>query len=185
MIDSYSLSEEEARDRGSTDDFNPLSHRQADFWRALRRHPVYCSALDGTYELRRDWPVYSSETLRRKCKGGLHWAATGKFTIAAHFILDQLDMAAVVEKNATWHGGRKLDFKDKGDKSRSCTGSELRWIYRNQTDALVRNTVQFWKQFRPVAPPWEFGHFGGGEAHLWRRYVPRSWRGRFRTCPIL
>ncbi|CAH1657282.1 MULTISPECIES: hypothetical protein [unclassified Chelatococcus] len=181
MIDCYSLSSDEAHVRGNVDEFNPPSQRQVDFWNTLRSHSVYASALNDEYQLRGNWSFYSSQTTRRKTKGGLHWAARGRFNIAVHFILDDLDLRAVVEKNATWGDGEKIDYVERGRKRRACTGAELRWIYRNQTDALVRNTVQFWKNFRPVAPPWEPGHLGWSEARLWSHYVPRSWGGKFKV----
>ncbi|CAH1657289.1 MULTISPECIES: hypothetical protein [unclassified Chelatococcus] len=96
--------------------------------------------------------------------------------MSVHFVLDEIDIRAVVEKNATWENGEKLDHMEQGRKWRSCTGAELRWLFRHQKDPLVRDTVQFWKYFRPVAPPWEFGHLGGIDAQLWSRYIPRSWR---------
>jgi hypothetical protein len=174
MIDYYSLSKDEACAKGNADELCPPSQRQVDFWDTLRSHPVYSSTLSDTHHIIGKWSSYSSETTRRKCKGGLHWAARGRFNIAVHFILDELDMRAVVEKDVTWGDGQKLDHVEQGRKWRSCTGAELRWIYRNQADPLVRKTVQFWKYFRPVAPPWQFGHLAGSEAHLWSRYVPRS-----------
>ncbi|CAH1679159.1 putative T3SS effector EspK [Hyphomicrobiales bacterium] len=179
-IDHYSLSEEEARARGRVDDHRSPTARQIDFWNTLHRHPVYSSVVGADHSVNGSWSNYEPETTRRKIKGGLHWAAHGRYQMAVHFILDGLDLRAVVEKNATWRG-YELDCVDNGCKWRSFTGVELRWIYRNQADALVRSTVQFWKNFRPVVPPWEQSHLWWSGARLWSRYVPGSRRGSFRT----
>ncbi|MGX9966612.1 hypothetical protein ACVFYP_25025 [Roseomonas sp. F4] len=127
-----------------------------------------------------DAPI-TNEAARRKDKGGLLWAAQIGRTV--HFVLDGLDMAAVVNKNFV---GANPDREATafGPKNRAVTGSELRWLYRNRYMPQVKKVVQFWFRGVQVPPPWvayyELGHDDEGTvlviphagAALWAQYHP-------------
>ena len=94
----------------------------------------------------------------RKSKAGLEWMTTERKG-RVHFILDNIDMYAVV---------RKL-----GEGGSSFTASELRWVYRNRSRPEVQERVQFWRAGIPVPPPWD----RSPEARdAWQAYKPkRAW----------
>lgn len=113
---------------------------------ALAAHEKYQSALDA---------AGSNQDIRRKCKGGLYWA-TMIAQKHVHFILDGIDMEAVVKKatqgdNPDSDGDEALGI----EKNRTITGSELRWIYRNRDLEPVQQHVQFWFNGKQCPPPWE------------------------------
>jgi len=93
----------------------------------------------------------SNQNIRRKAKGGLEWATSKG--VHVHFVLDELDINAVINKNFR----RKNGDSDPGSirKNRSITGSELRWLYRHWSDDKVRKNVTFWVEGTKVPPPWE------------------------------
>ncbi|SHN16082.1 hypothetical protein SAMN05192549_10544 [Duganella sacchari] len=118
-----------------------MKPRLKSFEKSLSAHNIYKSAIEGLSS--------GNENTRRKCKGGLDWAVNGNRTV--HFLLDELDITAVVKKNNI-RVGRSIYS---AEKERSITGAELRWIYRNRNNPLVQNRVQFWLAFAPCLPPWE------------------------------
>jgi hypothetical protein len=127
---------------------------------------------------------------RRKDKGGLYWATMVERK-HVHFVLDGIDLKAVVEKNyggdPTTGGLKTADSKLPGkEKNRSITGSELRWIYRQRAHPGVQEYIQFWFDRKPCRPPWE-SYVAGFEKNgkpkwaarkdaegLWAHYQPRS-----------
>ncbi|RJG04744.1 hypothetical protein D3870_00765 [Noviherbaspirillum cavernae] len=149
---------------------------EANFIKALTNHEKYKSAVDG---------ADTNEAVRRKVKGGLHWA-TKVAHKHVHFVLDGLDMQSVVLKN---HRGKNGDRSSQGDarevKNRALTGAELRWIYRNRDDSQVQQHVHFWFGGEQVCPPWQKGYLCDptdgsliedpkGGATLWAQYEPRN-----------
>lgn len=114
------------------------------FLKAVAVHKKYSTAETGDKT--------SNEAIRRKCKAGIEWAVTNQLSV--HFVLDYLDLNAVVGKN--WNGkNRDRSATSSVVKNRSITGSELRWIYRNRANPQVRQHVQFWIMGEPCPPPWE------------------------------
>lgn len=114
----------------------------------IQHHAKYKSILD-----KDRFVVDNNELVRRKCKSILEWAVLTNKTI--HFVLDDLDLDAVVSKNYKGKGNKDKNNSDSTPKNRSITGSELRWIYRNRyRESVVRN-VQFWILGTPCPPPWE------------------------------
>jgi hypothetical protein len=105
---------------------------------------------------------------RAKSKFGLDWALRNKVG-HIHFVLDDIDMAAVVTKTHkfTDAAGKVLaedDPRGKApggiDKERTITHSELRWVYRNRKNPLVSQGVQFWLSntagtILPCGAPWD------------------------------
>lgn len=120
----------------------------------------------------------TNEAVRRKCKAGIEWGVSQKKQI--HFILDNLDLEAVVNKN---YAGKNSDRAATSTeaKNRSITGSELRWIYRNRHLAEVQAHVQFWAIEEKCLPPWEADldscinnkPFKFSKA-LWAGYIPKD-----------
>lgn len=94
----------------------------------------------------------TNEAVRRKCKAGIEWGVSQKKQI--HFILDELDLKAVVNKDYDGKNSDRAATSTK-PKNRSITGSELRWIYRNRHLAEVQAHVQFWAVTEKCLPPWE------------------------------
>jgi hypothetical protein len=168
MIDDYAALHEELMEQ--TRCGRPPPARQAEFHAVLRSHPKYSSVLAGRREggevLGKIW-----EDTRHKIKGGLYWASHDVGNPTVHFILDLLDMEMVVEKS---HG---RDVVASGLKSRSYTGVELRWIYRNRFRPAVQRCIQFWFEGAPTCPPWDPRYSDRDAPALWRSYVPRSERG--------
>jgi hypothetical protein len=104
------------------------------FRRALEGHRKYGSSVDA------DETNETNETIRRKDKGGLIWAAQNGNIV--HFVLDSLDIQAVVGKNFSGKNADK-DATAKEPKNRSIAGAELRWIYRNRALPAIQACVQF------------------------------------------
>ncbi|CDG80857.1 hypothetical protein GJA_194 [Janthinobacterium agaricidamnosum NBRC 102515 = DSM 9628] len=92
--------------------------------------------------------------LRRKVKGGLYWA-TSVAKKHVHFVLDGLDMEAVVRKSASYDNPTGSNNEQSNTaKTRAYTGAELRWIYRNRNNPDVQSHVHFVKEGKPCPPPW-------------------------------
>jgi hypothetical protein len=102
---------------------------------------------------------------RAKSKFGLDWALRNNIG-HIHFVLDGIDMAAVVTKTHNFTDGGKVLAEDSprgkapddAEKERTITHSELRWIYRNRNNPQVRQGVQFWLTsgtMQPCGAPWE------------------------------
>lgn len=146
----------------------------------MRKHPNYSRYIDlleghdfdevafSTPEHR----IESNSAFRAKSKFGMEWTIKKNQTkdphspnvFHIHFILNEIDMKAVVLKSHRYKDsdGHVLaqDFpKGKSrpgeDKERTITHSELRWIYRNRDNPLVQKSVQFWKDGVACCPPWE------------------------------
>jgi hypothetical protein len=142
-----------------------------EFVEALGRHPKYRSSL-GPPEDFADAPG-ANQYFRRKSKAALHWAlfSTNK---TIHFVLDGIDMGAVVRKDAqTRHTsdtpcgkcprGYPLELKE-----RLITHAELRWLFRHRFHPEVQDRVCFWYCGEPCDPPWEVP----GWRPLWTHYRP-------------
>jgi hypothetical protein len=102
----------------------------------------------------------SNSALRRKSKGGLHWATLVEQK-HVHFVLDSLDIHAVINKsysgkeNADNPKGPSSNSSANSEKNRSITGSELRWIYRNRDNHQVKQHIHFWLDGEHCSAPWE------------------------------
>jgi hypothetical protein len=167
-----------------------------DFLRNLLKHPKYHAIVNAPTTAAHpanfvpprigERPKKNADYLRRenaflraKSKGVLWWATTVALR-KVHFVLDYVDMDAVVRKNQAHHvGSRDQNFitaeQPQGkagpgeSKYRVITNAELRWVYRHRSLPAVRELVQFWSKGNQCAPPWE--QFGW--ARLWRRhYLP-------------
>jgi hypothetical protein len=104
---------------------------------------------------------------RAKSKFGMEWTLkNGRGHI--HFVLDDIDMGAVVTKTHQFVDGNGVVVAQdlprgkappEGEKERTITHSELRWIYRNRQNPLVQGGVQFWRTtggvIQPCGPPWD------------------------------
>jgi hypothetical protein len=136
---------------------------------------------------------------RAKSKFGMEWTIQHQRG-HVHFILDDLDMAAVITKTHTFtdqHGTVLAQDSPRGkapagtDKERTITHSELRWIYRNRLNLGVQARVQFWRTVggivQPCGPPWEnttlTTTMPSGRvltwSHAWRAYRPTTERTTF------
>ena len=134
------------------------------------------------------------------------WRAKSKFGLEytlgrgnrIHFVLDKINMGAVVLKRDHYVEGNVVKSRDNHQgkaghcdtKERNITYSELRWIYRHRHLALVRNGVQFWRtndgqggeKMVPCGPPWRERHRytnGSGQENIswqqaWKLYVPMA-----------
>ena len=104
--------------------------------------------------------VLSAKIWKRTSKAGLEFQTTVRRR-TVHFLLDTFlagqAMVAVVSKDAGNHG-------------RSITSGELRWIYRNWTNPLVRANTKFWTRGGRHEAPWEHHLF----RDLWTKYKPTS-----------
>lgn len=104
---------------------------------------------------------------RRKCKTGLDYIAHNHPNCTVHFCLTGIDFQAVANKSYDDVGTQDLPSGSSAgvypwhEKSRSITGAELRWLFRNSHDPAVRNMVQFWQyhhnRWLPCGAPWEDG----------------------------
>jgi hypothetical protein len=64
-----------------------------------------------------------------------------------HFVLDLLNIDEVIHKN---HAAET-------QANRSITSAELRWIYKNRDNVMLRANIQFWYQGVQCLPPWVDG----------------------------
>jgi len=123
---------------------------------------------------------------KRKCKGGLDYIIH-KTDHHIHFCLDGMDMVQVASKTYDGKAGGVADDPGKSskawnDKSRSITGAELRWVYRNQLDPQVQSRVQCWKKNDSMAPwadlwvqcepPWKDSSRPSDVGAAWSAYRP-------------
>ncbi|VVE48925.1 hypothetical protein PCA20602_04581 [Pandoraea capi] len=123
----------------------PADEEQS-FRETLRTHEKYSNAVGGQ----------DNSAIRRKVKGGLEWA-TRVADKHVHFVLDSLDIDAVVNKNFSVDvpSGSSDNLAPGETKNRSFTGAELRWLYRNKDDPRVQKNVHFWMNRQQVPPPWQ------------------------------
>jgi hypothetical protein len=110
------------------------------------------ATLPAKYQDALDAPI-TNESVRRKDKAGLYWATkiAGRHV---HFVLDGIDIAAVVKKSFKGANSDR-DAGSSTSKNRSITGSELRWVYRNREDPEVGKYIHFWFHLKHARPPWE------------------------------
>lgn len=182
----------------------PVPSQQNEFQQALQNHSKYKSAYSGVGFLVRGRHLNvmfdDPADIVKKCKAGLYWA-TQKQAFQVHFLLDEINFEEVVLKSnrqdcsfdnvraylkiAAKHmkvrGANLRDhyYPERSIKTKSITGSELRWIYRNREDAKVQKIIQFWYKDKPCCPPWDEyfdKYYGRPIAHLWLNYKPKSAR---------
>jgi hypothetical protein len=148
------------------------------FLRDNERHPRYGEYALAIRKYDNDEEKFAEAELRAdlqnaawrsKSKFGMEWILNGDRG-HIHFVLDDIDMAAVVTK--THHFADPIsgdvlarDFPrgkapaDADNKERTITHSELRWIYRNRTNPKVSGGVQFWLSggggINACPPPWD------------------------------
>lgn len=146
------------------------------FLQENERHPRYARYMNHIRSYHNDEEAFAqiassikaNDAWRAKSKFGLEWTIrNGRGHI--HFILDGIDMGAVVTKTHCYqddqHNNILAQDLPRGkarrgvDKERTITHSELRWIYRNRGNPQVQNRVQFWRtRNRDVIPcqaPWD------------------------------
>ena len=132
---------------------------------------------------------------RAKSKFGMKWTIENQRG-HIHFLLNEIDMPAVVEKTHSFlnpQNPREILAQDlprgkalTSTKERTITHSELRWIFRNRKNPLVAERVQFWHEvggiMQPCSPPWSTDNHStamvDGQPRqwclLWSRYVPTA-----------
>lgn len=140
---------------------------QGDFSRVVAEHPKYQSIATAKGFLVGVTAYDDPQHIRRKIKAGLYWSAVDSRHFTVHFLLDDLDIDQVIQKS------HELDRRG----SKSFTGVELRWIYRNRKDSRVQRAIQFWLLGRPSPPPWDEMFFlrqGSSGPQAWAHYVPRA-----------
>lgn len=174
---------------GDSEAYNRVSGEALEGFRnALRSHAKFNSAVpSGTPTsggVDPDNPR-GNEDIRRKDKGGLDWAVKSTNPDRqVHFILTGLKMSLVVNKAGP------ADQGSGADKTRSITGAELRWIYRNRHRTDVQARIQFWRsKMTPLSPtspivlpmdsacvpPWDDAYDDpGNPPSLWKNYVPKG-----------
>ncbi|MEY2700856.1 MAG: hypothetical protein RIQ52_1611 [Pseudomonadota bacterium] len=125
---------------------------------------------------------FAINVARRKCKAGLEYIIS-ETSGHIHFCLDGIDFRSVVEKNYAGPGTKdEIKYaagtpeEDKWKmKTRSITGAELRWVYRNRMLPAVSERVQFWYMNQAVIPPWEVGApWTHAINQLWASYIPKN-----------
>jgi hypothetical protein len=146
--------------------------------------------------------VQTNSVWRAKSKFGMSWTIDNRRG-HIHFLLDQIDMAAVVTKTHSFANPQnpaEILARDRpqgkappspspvlvSDKERTITHSELRWLYRNRRRPEVAERVQFWhttsQGCRPCLPPWDAQNLNttvlNGQQTLWAvawaHYVPTA-----------
>ncbi|PHM72589.1 hypothetical protein [Xenorhabdus sp. KJ12.1] len=143
--------------------FNHLKHELPSKYNNIatnRRYPRYWDKFDKRNntlcDSERDYvekfEAVAIKDFGRKSKGGLSWAVTNG--IYVHFILDDIDMLGLINKNKVPRNVIGSDWAARIDLVKSITGQELRWIFRNRGDSRVAAKIQFWLDGKPVAPPW-------------------------------
>lgn len=127
-----------------------------------------------------DDDIENNRRWRRKSKAGIEFLTKHQHNI--HFAIDNaIDWNAVISKP---DAAEKTDvpFKPQGDglyqykagdiKMRIITYAEIRFIYRNRTDADFQKRIQFWysdgTKFSAGAPPWD------RDSGTWSKYIPAS-----------
>ncbi|WP_110973173.1 hypothetical protein [Pseudomonas huaxiensis] len=129
----------------------------------------------------------SNDAFRAKSKFGMEWTIKRNSGLNLdqqvgfhiHFVLNSIDMAAVVTKThkLVVDGDTLAQDLPRGKsqaaaKERTITHSELRWIYRNRNNPLVQKSVQFWKDGVTCCPPWEndseFTDLPSGKRVTWK-----------------
>ncbi|GAB2188811.1 hypothetical protein MAH1_04180 [Sessilibacter sp. MAH1] len=146
------------------------------FLRENERHPRYARYMNHIRSFDNDEEAFAqiassvkaNDAWRAKSKFGMEWTIrNGRGHI--HFILDGIDMGAVVTKTHCYQDDQQNILAQdlprgkarRGvDKERTITHSELRWIYRNRGNPQVQNRVQFWRTNRndnvvPCQAPWD------------------------------
>jgi hypothetical protein len=155
--------------------------RNKSYLQFLRGHPKYGDAYVCVSEGIVASTLSTNQHVRHKCKGGLAWATHGEGQGPGHlhFVLDGLDMEAVVTKTQTSASSKLGRDNPRGpapvgtpqtEKYRSYTGAELRWLFRNRHESSVQQRVQFWYLQNPSLPPWAHPRW----MKLWQEYHPRA-----------
>ncbi|MBS1203563.1 MAG: hypothetical protein H6R25_462 [Proteobacteria bacterium] len=154
-IDNYAVTkfEDLIQKHPDIERYKPVPRDQDLFRKAIKTHPRYANILNAGGRVENGWGKHPPKAMSRKCKAGIFWITEKNTDRHIHFILDNINMKCVVNKN------HECDIT-----GRSVTGSELRWIYRNKHNPNVINKIQFWHKGIPVLPPWVTS------PHLWSEY---------------
>ena len=128
------------------------SLRTKDFREYLERHLKY-----SPLKTQGDTEGEIKKRIVRACKAGIEYTIAKGNKI--HFILDRIDMAAMVEK---------YYIDALGQKQKPYTGSELRFIYRNHLKPEFSTNICYWRYGEETIAPWD------EDPILWSRYHPKS-----------
>jgi hypothetical protein len=90
--------------------------------------------------------IVSDIAIRRSCKYGIHYFVEKK-NAQLHYILDGMDIQAIVDKK------RMLNSSTKLHKVPICT-SEIRYIFRHWNRLAATKRLLFYDKFDKVAAPW-------------------------------
>ena len=125
-------------------------------------------------------PAGTGAVARRKCKTGIDYVC--RYTQAhIHFCLKGFDLVAAAGKSYNGAGASdnpvgKAHDRAWHQKTRSITGAEIRWVYRNRHDPSVANRVQFWDQvgggWNACPPPWDDDRRSAEIRAAFRNYHP-------------
>ena len=139
----------------------------------LEQHPRYSPLLRQMRGLPLADRARVWARIKETCKAGLEYTA-GEGRGHIYFILDDLDMTAVVKKlrynkggDAAFNPKLKVDPKTRAS-VKDITPAELRYLYRHRKDATMMSNVSFWLGGSQVKPPWELA------PALWKHYKPYS-----------
>ncbi|PHM64356.1 Type III secretion system effector EspK [Xenorhabdus stockiae] len=131
--------------------FHEYEEYKESLYSYLEKHDKYHTVLE-------EGITNDHVTIGRKCKGGISWVTMSDCQLTEdmhiHFILDEINMAKVVNKSEGLNNTRK-----------SITAKELRWVYRNRNNKKVASKIQFWVDKKPVFPPWISNEALWGEYH--------------------
>jgi hypothetical protein len=154
-VDQYRKSLVEQRPKAERTTWNQ-------FLRDNEKHPRYSGYGQAIRKYHNDEEAFAKAELRAdlqnaawrsKSKFGMEWTLNGNRG-HIHFVLDDIDMAAVVTKTHNYTDPTSGDVLARDSprgkappnavKERTITHSELRWIYRNRNNPLVSGGIQFW-----------------------------------------
>lgn len=175
IIDPVGTVRQLADNRTNLENFEGFRREQnSAYLESLENHPKYQLAYNRD---KTPGSTGSNAQFRLKSKAGLNFCISSN--IPVHFILDELKLKQIIEKNFTdpkklWSPNNEFKNSD-ADKIRSVTGAELRWIYRNRDRPETQECVQFWFKGTQCCPPWEpaFRH-PDSQASDWNAYKPKT-----------
>lgn len=150
-----------------------ISYQAVLFKNWLQQHPRYSPILRDMRGLPLADKARVWARIKQTCKAGLEYTA-GHGRGHIYFVLDDLDMNAVVKK-LRYNKSNDPDFQAKlkvdpatGDSVKDITPAELRYLFRHRKDATMMSNVSFWFAGKQVTPPWVT------DPALWRKYKPYS-----------
>lgn len=177
-IDEYALV---ANEVAPWDPTSPLKYDQG-FINSLNVHNKNRLVVGRALNSLPDAPTFLAHA-KRKCKGGLNYIISNT-QHHIHFCLDGLETTMEDVPGKSFKGIAGIVAPDtpvgKADasytwltKTRSITGAELRWVYRNRMRNDVQQKVQFWLNNAPCYPPWGKGH-PDSWIKAWAAYSPTN-----------